>query len=80
MSDKKKDAPVGIEKQPDPGVDSQQSSIEKARRDMLKRLGKYGAYTAPTMLSIMVADKAAAASGGGIAPPSPSGPTATSTG
>ncbi|MFT6288586.1 MAG: hypothetical protein ACJA09_003349 [Alcanivorax sp.] len=36
---------------------------ELTRRKLFKKLGKYGAYTAPTMLSLMVADKVAAQSG-----------------
>ncbi|MFT6288585.1 MAG: hypothetical protein ACJA09_003348 [Alcanivorax sp.] len=45
---------------PDPGTDSEN---ELTRRKLFKKLGKYGAYTAPTMVSLMVADKVAAQSG-----------------
>jgi hypothetical protein len=37
--------------------------IDQARRDALRRIGKYGAYTAPTLLAMMVAEKALAKTG-----------------
>ena len=58
MSDGKNDT--------DPSKDSEK---ELTRRKLFKKLGKYGAYTAPTMLSLMVADKVAAQSG--PVPPTP---------
>jgi hypothetical protein len=52
------------------------TSVDDARRELLGRLGRFAAYTPPAMLSLMLADKAAAQSG--IAPPAPT-PTPTST-
>jgi hypothetical protein len=40
-----------------PGHDD---SVNEARREALKRLGRYGAYTAPAMIALLAPDKAAA--------------------
>jgi hypothetical protein len=37
--------------------------VDDARREALRRIGKYGAYTAPALLAMMVAEKAPAATG-----------------
>jgi hypothetical protein len=37
--------------------------IDQSRREALRRIGKYGAYTAPTLLAMMVAEKALAVTG-----------------
>lgn len=44
--------------------------ISKERRDAMKKLGKYGVYTAPAIITLLSASKAPAASGAPATPPS----------
>ena len=37
------------------------TDVNEGRREALAKMGRYAAYTAPTMLSLLVADTAAAA-------------------
>jgi hypothetical protein len=61
-----------------PSVQDNQT-VEETRRELLAKLGRFAAYTPPTMISLMLADKAAAQSGGGIAPPATPEATAAPT-
>ena len=54
MSDPKEES---LEQKPQ----SEETSAEAARRRTLARLGLFGAYTAPALVSMMVSNKVAAA-------------------
>ena len=49
-----------------------EAGLSADRRSILKKLGKFGIYTAPTMLAILEFTKAAHASPPHITPPRPS--------
>jgi hypothetical protein len=38
------------------------SSVDEARRESLRRLGRFGAYTAPALLAMLASEKALAVS------------------
>ena len=55
MSDKEKSDPRGFS-----DTSESSSDVEVARRDALRRLGRFAAYTAPVIIAMLTSDKAAA--------------------
>jgi hypothetical protein len=52
--------------QADPTVETRgDAPADEARREAQRRIGKYGAYTAPVLLAMMASEKAIAVTGGG---------------
>ena len=52
-------APSPLESGPPAGEPQNEIASDKDdRRELLKRLGRYGLYTAPVLLSLFVSDKA----------------------
>jgi hypothetical protein len=39
--------------------------VDEQRRDALRRIGKFAAYTAPTLIAMLASEKALAVTGGG---------------
>jgi hypothetical protein len=48
-----------------PPAAEQASTPDEGRREALRKLGKFGAYTAPAMLALLLSEKAVAQSDGG---------------
>ena len=43
------------------------NNLNEERREALRRIGKFGAYTAPVLMAILASETAIAVSGGGCA-------------
>ena len=55
---------MSIKNEAQPAVEQSGSAPDEGRREALRKLGKFGAYTAPAMLAMLIAEKAVAQSTG----------------
>ena len=49
------------QKEPKESTQASNDTVDKGRREALAKLGRYGAYTAPALLGLLIGTKAAEA-------------------